>query len=103
VAQGNYNRFDKANQLSLIGMSNNVNNQGLAAEGAAPRGAITGLGAGAAGLSGGFGQQGLANTHAGGVNIANQITQKTIINASYQLNNIHATSKRNLSRQNFLP
>jgi hypothetical protein len=103
LAQANYNRFDKGNQLSLVGMSNNVNNQGLSTEGIMASGAAAGMGAGGASFPGAFGQQGLVNSHAGGVNVSNQITQKIYINGSYQLNNTNAHIQRDLSRQNFLP
>jgi hypothetical protein len=88
MAQANYNRFQKGNQLSVMGMSNNVNNQGLSADG-----------------SGGTGdrQNGLVNTHTGGLNFLNQLSKKTTVNGSYRFNNTDATIQNDLTRQNFLP
>jgi hypothetical protein len=87
-AQGNYNLFAKGNQLSVVGRSNNVNNQEPSADGQG---------------SGGGGQNGVVTTHLGGVNLSRQLTKQTRINGSYRLNYQDAEILTNLTRQNFLP
>ena len=85
-AQGNYNLFEKDNQLTVIGRSNNINNQEISSEGL--------------GLPG---QNGVVTTHMAGINVSRQLTKKTRINGNYRLNYQDITTLNNLVRQNFLP
>lgn len=85
-AQGNYNLFEKDNQLTVIGRSNNINNQEISSEGL--------------GLPG---QNGVVTTHMAGINVSRQLTKQTRINGNYRLNYQDITTLNNLVRQNFLP
>ncbi|HEV7350384.1 outer membrane beta-barrel protein [Telluribacter sp.] len=86
MAQGNYNRFGNGNQLAIVARSNNVNNQGLSADG-----------------MGGGGTGGISTTHSGGATFSRQLSRITRIHGSYRLNYTNATMLTDLTRQNFLP
>ncbi len=95
AAQGNYNRLDGGNLVSVMGSSNNTNNLGLSGD--APE-------AGNAARSGGrSGPPGLVTTHSGGITAFNQVSEKTSVTGSYLLNYTRAAILSNLTRQNFLP
>lgn len=98
VAEGNYNRFNenKGNQVSVMGMSNNVNNQYLSS-------GRSSAGTGGGSSRRGFGQNGLVNTHMGGVNVFKQLAEKTSVHGNYLVNYTDAYTETNLTRQNFLP
>jgi hypothetical protein len=96
VAQGNYNRMNDGNMVSVVGMSNNVNSQGLSSDGLS-------TGEASAGAGGGRPADGLVTTHMVGVNASNQLTGKTRVNGSYLLNYTDAQTLQQLTRQNFLP
>lgn len=96
MAEANYNVFDESNQVSVMGMSNNVNKQNISSDGLSGSGAATEIGAS-------MGENGLVNTHMGGASMYNQLTEKTSINGTYRLTYTKANIKSNLTRQNFLP
>ena len=94
VGQANYNRFNDSKQLALMGLTNNINIQNLAG----------GHGLEDAGSSVAEGSQpGLQTTHAGGGHLFLQLSPKTSVIASYQLNHTTATLRESLVRQNFQP
>ena len=94
VGQANYNRFDEGSQLSLMGLSNNINIQDLSG----------GQGLGENGTQAAdVNKPGLQITHAVGGHLFQQLNPKTSLTASYQFNHTNASLKENLVRQNFLP
>lgn len=93
IGQGSYNLFEDNKQLSVMGLSNNINIQDLAGGG---------LGEGG-GLPEGGGQPGLQTSHAGGAHLFRQLSPKTSIIASYQLNYTDVSLREELVRQNFQP
>lgn len=93
VGQANYNRFSENHQLSLMGLSNNINIQSLGGDGLGGEGS----------MPADFNQPGLQTIHAGGAHLFQQLSPKTSLIASYQLNHTNATLRENLVRQNFLP
>jgi hypothetical protein len=125
-AKGNFNKFSKNRQLSLLGMGNNINEQGFSIDdyinfsgglqqlgggaGGGRGGAFVG-GGGAGGLSAGGipissgarGTNGIMSTYAGGINSNNQLNKNTELNGSYFLNHIDHAILRDLERENFLP
>ncbi|MFD2999310.1 outer membrane beta-barrel protein [Pontibacter toksunensis] len=98
MAQGNYNRLDERNMLSLFATSNNINNIDLSSGGSGSNAAQTGASA-----SRSPGQNGLVNAHSGGANVFRQLTPKTSLTGAYFFNHTDATIQSNLIRQNFLP
>ena len=94
LGQANYNRFSERSQLSVMGLSNNINIQDLSGghdlgeEG---------------GSSGAVNQPGLQTTHAGGAHLFQQLSPKTSVITSYQLNHSNVTLREGLVRQNFTP
>jgi hypothetical protein len=98
MAQGNYNRLENDNMMTVTGMSNNINNQGLSSDGSS-----VGPQAGSGGGNTPGRQNGLASTHMGGLNAFKALTPKTKINGSYLLNYSGVNIENNLTRQNFLP
>jgi len=96
------NRFNKGNQLSFLGMSNNVNQQGFSSGDYANfTGASTGGGGGAQPSTGQ--QSGIVTNYAGGAN-ANQTvnTNKTKINGSYFYNRLDQNLTTTTHRINYL-
>jgi len=96
AAQGNYNRLDGGNLLSVMGSSNNVNNLDLT--GNAPGNERGGSSRGRSGAG-----AGLLTTHSGGATAFYQLAPKTSLNANYLLNQSDADVANNLTRQNFQP
>ncbi|WP_337043504.1 outer membrane beta-barrel family protein [Emticicia sp. 17c] len=115
----NINRFNKAKQLSLIGMGNNVNQQGfsiddymnftgdlmrmMSGRGGQLRFDLNSNNDGGLPLSFGNKPNGFLKTWAGGINFNDPVTKKTEINGSYMFNNLNQIIGKNVSRQNFLP
>ncbi|GAB3529994.1 TonB-dependent receptor [Pontibacter brevis] len=97
MAKGNYNRFDGGNFVSLMGMSNNVNNQWLTSDGPATTPQTSGN------TPRSPAQNGLVNTHMAGANSFHQLTPKTSLTGSYLFNQTNASVQSSLIRQNFLP
>ncbi|HMO38934.1 MAG TPA: TonB-dependent receptor [Saprospiraceae bacterium] len=112
----NVNRFREDQQLSLIGMGNNVNKQGFSVRdymsftGAArnmARGGAVQLSFNSNNPSGvpldfGNNNTGFTRTWAGGLNFNNEWNQKTKANGSYFFNSSNKEVERNLSREDFL-
>lgn len=113
--KGGINKFSKGQQLSVLGLGNNINKQGFSFEdyssytGMSQR--MAGGGAVRVEINGDnnsvpldFGRNsGFTTTWAGGVNFNKQLTPKTEINANYFYNNSDKTSDKTTDRQNFLP
>jgi hypothetical protein len=114
----NLNRFTQKSQISLIGMGNNVNQQGFSIDeyinftgglqramggGGAFRLQIDGDNQNGMPLNFGGNNFGLMRTLAGGLNFNHQFSKKTEINGSYFYNQLNNNLERELTRQNFLP
>ncbi|WP_461789393.1 outer membrane beta-barrel family protein [Pedobacter sp.] len=95
----NVNRFDKAQQLSLIGQFNNINKQNFG-------GGIGGGGGGRGMMFGGGNngqpQAGITTTNAAGVNFADTYDDGTQFNASYFFNKTSLFNTNNSVTQNFI-
>jgi outer membrane receptor protein involved in Fe transport len=116
--KANYNYFDKTKQFSLLGMGNNVNQQGfsiddymnftgalqrMASGGGAVRLEVSSDNADGVPLSFGNTIYGFMKSWAGGANFNNQLTAKTEVNGSYFFNQLSHIVNQDLTRQNFLP
>ena len=86
AVQGNFNRFTNDNQFSVMGTSNNINNQDLGSLG-----------------TGEEVPNGRAVTHQGGINFSKQFSKKTRINSSYKIDYTDEKVFTDVNRQNFLP
>ncbi|WP_276374607.1 outer membrane beta-barrel protein [Chryseolinea sp. H1M3-3] len=114
-AKANINRFNKGNQLSSLAMGNNVNDAGFSFEDY-----ISFTSAGQQMMGGGqvrvrvnsdnqngiplnFGNRanGILTTYAGGVNLNNELSRKSEINASYFYNFLDHDKLQSVSRENF--
>jgi hypothetical protein len=112
LGKGALNRFSKERQLSLLGMGNNVNQQGFSFEdymgytGGAQRMAAGGrfeLNSGNSSIPLDMSRAtGFTNTYAGGVNFNQQFSPKTEFNASYFYNRSDKITDKTVDRQNFL-
>jgi Outer membrane protein beta-barrel family/Carboxypeptidase regulatory-like domain len=116
-AKGALNRFSRNQQLSVLGMGNNINKQGFSMEdymsytGASQR--MMGGGGGRVTMEVGgnnssipldFGRNpGFNNTWAGGLNFNKTFNPKTELNTSYFYNNSDKVLDKITDRQNFLP
>ena len=114
--KGGLNKFSKVQQLSVLGLGNNINKQGFSFE---DYSSYTGMSQRMAGGGGGrvtievggdnavpldFGRNaGFTTTWAGGVNFNRQLTSKTEINANYFYNSSDKILDKITNRQNFLP
>ncbi|MEJ8801658.1 outer membrane beta-barrel protein [Pontibacter sp. H249] len=116
-AKASINRFRKGQQLSFLGMANNVNSQGFGFDeytnfngGMSRMGGgmivINNTGAGSTingiPLNTGGRMNGLMNTQAGGLNFNNQFTKKAEANGSYFFNNLNQVISRDVERDNLL-
>ncbi|MBW0179042.1 TonB-dependent receptor [Sediminibacterium sp.] len=120
-AQTNINRFNGDQQLSLLGMANNVNKQGFSLtdimnfSGDLARGMRNSGGGVSISIGGGGGdnglpvtglgqnQQGVATTYAGGVNYNDLWNKKSNVNTSGMFSDIDLLTNRITNRQNLLP
>ena len=114
ILKGGLNRFDKKQQFSVVGLSNNINTTGFTTEdylsytGAAQR--MASGGGGRVEINGNnseipldFGRNsGFTTTYAGGANYNNQMTPKTELNGSYFYNKSDKILNKDVVRQNFL-
>ncbi|MEX1062527.1 MAG: outer membrane beta-barrel protein [Balneolaceae bacterium] len=102
MAGGNYNHFDGSRRLSLIGMSNNVNQQNFSSEDL--------LGISQAGEGGGRGrrstrnfrvggQSGISSVHSTGLNYNDRWNDSWRINSSYFFNMTDNVNNQNRERQ----
>lgn len=116
----NVNKFNNDQQISFIGMGNNVNKQGFGImdvmnfTGELSKGLKSGGGisikTGSAGSSSGlpvsgFGanQQGVAQTFAGGLNYSDSWNKKTDFNASGVISDMNLATDKTINRQYILP
>ncbi|MGL4364324.1 MAG: outer membrane beta-barrel protein [Bacteroidales bacterium] len=98
---GNFNMFDDKHRISIIGMSNNVNQQTFAAEDLVNM--STGSGSGRRVRQNNFaGNTGVATTHALGINYADLWWKKVEVTASYFFNYADNLTRKDLTRQYFL-
>ncbi|HMP98845.1 MAG TPA: outer membrane beta-barrel protein [Cyclobacteriaceae bacterium] len=114
------NKFSKGNQLSFLGMANNINEQGfsiqdymnfsgglqqLAAGGGRGSVNMSFGGGNAQGVPTGLGRRsnGIMTNYAGGLNFNKTFNKKTELNGSYFLNHLDHNVIRELERENFLP
>jgi hypothetical protein len=102
-ARSSLNRFDKGNQLSFLGMGNNINQQGFSF------GDYANFGGGGAGGNNNTGaqmagqQNGIVTNVAGGVNANNSYNkEKTKVNGSYFYNHLDQNLVTDLQRVNYL-
>lgn len=112
----NLNRFNKGQQLSFLGMANNVNDQGFSMDDY-----VNFTGGAQQMMSGGriniqvsdnnqsgiplnFGNRanGIMRTYAGGLNLNNEFTKKTELNGSYFYNFLDHDKDQTTFRENFL-
>ncbi len=112
----NLNRFRDDQQISVIGMGNNVNQAGFSIQdymsftgaarnmgrGGAVRIEFNSDNAGGIPLDFGNNNTGFTTTWAGGLNYANEWNKKTKANGSYFFNSSNKEVERNLNRENFL-
>ena len=117
-ARASINRFSKGEQLSFLGMGNNVNEQGFSMDdymnfsggsqqmmGGGGRMTIQIDGNNNNGVPLNFGgrQNGILTNYAGGVNTNQDFGTKTKLNASYFYNNLNQNINQLLNRINYLP
>lgn len=93
----NINRFDKNQQISLVGQFNNVNKQNFG-------GGIGGGGGGRGMMFGGSGQQqqGITTTNAAGINFGDTYDDGTQFNASYFFNKTSLFNVNTSNTQRFI-
>ncbi|GAB3197445.1 hypothetical protein ABID22_003426 [Pontibacter aydingkolensis] len=115
-AKASINRFKKGQQLSFLGMANNINSQGFGFDEYANfNGGMSRMGGGMIVINNGSGgtangipintggrMNGLMNTQAGGLNFNNQVTKKLEANGSYFFNNLNQTISKDVERDNLL-
>lgn len=110
-SKASLNRFSKGNQLSFLGMANNVGQQGFGFQdymgftgggmqggGGARRIVINSDNMDGVPLNFGGRSNGLVDTYAGGLNFNNQLGKNTEANGSYFLNHVTQDMRRNLER-----
>ncbi len=118
-AKASINRFRKGNQLSFLGLANNVNQQGFGMEeymnftggarqmmsgrGGAIRIQISSDNQGGVPLSFGNRNNGLLTSYAAGANVNRDLKMGTELNASYFYNQVQGNLTTDLERINYLP
>jgi len=116
-AKLNLNRFRKGQQLSILGMGNNINEQGFSIEeymtftggaqqmmrGGQMRFELNGNNSNGIPLNFGGRNNGLMNNYAGGANFNQEFGKKTELNASYFYNFLDHDLSQNTERVNYLP
>ena len=117
LGKANINKFSKGNQLSFIGMANNINEQGFSIQDymnfsggiqqmAGGGGTVRiggGGGQGGAPINQGRRSNGIMTNYAGGLNFNRTLSKKTELNGSYFLNHLDHNVIKELERENFLP
>lgn len=113
AARLNLNRFNGAQQISLMGQANNVNQQGFTGQSIFGDGAGLGANFGGGGMmmggrrggGGGFGgnSNAITRTMAGGLNYRDEWGKKADIAASYFLNDLNTLTDQQSRRQYALP
>lgn len=112
------NRFTKSRQISVLGMGNNINQQGFSMDdymnftggsqqmmggGGAMRLTFSSDNANGVPLNFGNRANGIMSNIAGGVNLNNQMSKKTEVNGSYFFNYLDHQRDQTTFRENFLP
>jgi hypothetical protein len=118
-AGGNISFFDGQQRISVIGMSNNMNQQNFSAQdlmgimggggGGGGRGGMVVMGGGGGFGGGGFGggdffsgqQSGVNTTHSIGLNYSNRFSEKLNVNGSYFFNNSRNSNASDINRSFF--
>jgi len=103
-AGGSINSFNKEQRITLLGMSNNINQQNFGQEdlaGVSGSGGRGGFRRGGSSFMTGV-QDGITNTNSVGLNFTDQLSKKLSIEASYFFNGTNNTQKENRSRETFL-
>ncbi|SNS47750.1 Outer membrane protein beta-barrel family protein [Belliella buryatensis] len=118
--QGNLNRFSENQQLSFLGLSNNINEQGfsitdylnfqggvqsMGGAGGQVRITVGGPGGGSAGIPINSGQRmnGIMDSHAYGANVNQDFSKKTQLRSSYFFNQLNHQISQDTDRLNFFP
>lgn len=114
----NLNRFDAKGQVSLLGMGNNLNQQGFSiGDYVNFSGGVQSLMGGGGGLQGGRsnasgvpvnfdgrpGSNGIMTSWAGGANLSRKMFGDTDVTASYFYNQLDHDVNQNTERENYLP
>lgn len=111
----NYNRFNKKGQLSILGMGNNLNQQGFSVGeymnfSGNSQNLASGRGVNISrdnsipvNRDGGTSSNGLMTSAAGGVNFNRKISTGTEVTASYFYNQLDHDMTQNLERENYMP
>ena len=112
------NKFSKTRQMSLLGMGNNVNQQGFSMDdymnftggsqqmmggGGAVRLEFNADNSNGVPLNFGNRANGIMTNYAGGVNLNNEFNKKTEVNGSYFFNYLDHDKDQSTFRENFLP
>jgi outer membrane receptor protein involved in Fe transport len=108
--KANINKFAKGKQFSVVGMTNNINEQGFSMDdyvnftgsGGGPIRISAGGGANGMPLNMGNRANGVMKTYAGGINFNDQVNKKTEVNGSYFLNYLDHDLSQSTFRENFL-
>lgn len=117
--QGNLNRFSEDQQVSILGLSNNINEQGFSideyinfqggmqslASGGQARVVVGGPTGGSTGIPLNSGQRlnGIMDSHAYGANLNKDFGKKTQLRSSYFYNNLQHQLTQDTERLNFFP
>ncbi len=118
-AKANINRFNKGDQFSLLGMANNINEQGFSIDeymnftgasqqmvaGGGPVRVNVSLNDQSTGIPVNFGRRanGIMTNYAAGLNLNKQLSKKTEVNGNYFFNSLDHDLKQDTYRENFLP
>jgi len=120
IAKATLNRFDNGQQMSILGMANNINQQGFTAQdlglgnnfGGSGNGSGGGSGSGNVSRSGGNGGSGssgqvgnnaITKSWAGGINYRNSFGKKVDLAGSYNISNTNTLTQQSSRRENILP
>lgn len=115
-AKANLNKFSQTQQLSFLGMANNINEQGFGmddymnftggsqrmASGGGMRIQVNAGDQGGVPLNMGNRANGIMNTYATGLNFSKTFNKKTELTTSYFYNHLDHNKKQSTYRQNFL-
>jgi hypothetical protein len=117
-AKASLNKFSKSRQMSLLGMANNVNEQGFSIDeymnfSGGSQQMVSGGGGGmriqingdnaAIPLNQGGRNNGIMTSYAGGINFNNDFTKKTRLSSNYFVNYLDHDLLQSTERENFLP
>lgn len=119
AVKGTLNRFNNGEQISLLGMANNINQQGFTAQdlglgnnfGGSGRGSGGGGGGGGSFVRSGGGGSGngqvgnnaITQSWAGGINYKNSFGKKIDLAGSYNVSNTNTLTEQSSRRENILP